>query len=223
MLPAEFASRTEPVVEEIRAPHYDFQGLEGDVLIALGFVVAVHVLKRAVEYGSKLPNIGGHLRKLYDPLVAAFARFVHKDRSSRVFSHLCACLLAGFGQSLFGVVHNEFLAKGIDETFGAARDNEFVGLCLREAHSVANLVAPQAAARGNDDGVIAVCFHLPKGHNLRLFLPDFLQRYELVEHTVVEHQQHSWIGQIALQTEESLGGVVSFHILHPRVAYQTVV
>ena len=42
------------------------------------------------------------------------------------------------------------LAEGVDEAFGAAADDELVGVRGGEFHRVAYRVAPQAARRGDD-------------------------------------------------------------------------
>jgi len=43
---------------------------------------------------------------------------------------------------------------------------------------------------------------------------EFIHRDELIEHVIVYHQQHRWVGRVALQTEESLAGIISLHIMH---------
>ena len=50
-----------------------------------------------------------------------------------------------------------------------------------------------------------------------------VHRDELIEHTVIEHQTHAWVGRIILQTEESLRSVVGLHIVHTRLGYQPLV
>ena len=44
VLSAQFAAQFEPVVEESLPGQYDFQRLQGDILVAFGFVVAVEFL-----------------------------------------------------------------------------------------------------------------------------------------------------------------------------------
>ena len=49
MLSAEFAFLSEPVVEDALPSLDEFEPLQGDVLVALGFVVGVETLQRLVE------------------------------------------------------------------------------------------------------------------------------------------------------------------------------
>ena len=49
------------------------------------------------------------------------------------------------------------------------------------------------------------------------------ERDELVEHVVVEHEGHGAIARIGLETEETLRGVVGFHVAHARGRDESVV
>ena len=42
----------------------------------------------------------------------------------------------------------------------------------------------------------------------------FFEGNEFVEHVVVEHELHGFVGRVGLQSEEAFGGVVSLHIVH---------
>ena len=74
--------------------------------------------------------------------MVAFGLAVHEYRGGRVFEHLGTRLLAGILQSLFGIVHNQFFAEGIDEMLGASGNDEFIGILRGEYHGVANEIAP---------------------------------------------------------------------------------
>ena len=95
MLSAKFAAQFQPVIKEIRASLNDFKGLQRDVLITLGLVVAVDFLQTLVEQCSKLIQILRSLREFDEPLMATFRILIHKDWGCCVFQNFCACLLAG--------------------------------------------------------------------------------------------------------------------------------
>ena len=76
------------------------------------------------------------------PLVPAFAFGIHEDRGGRVFQYFGTGHVAGIGEALLGVVHNQFFAEGVDEVFRAAGDEELVGILRGEAHRIADDVTP---------------------------------------------------------------------------------
>ena len=93
--------------------------------------------------------------------MTTFGILVHKDWCCRIFQHLGPCLLAGIFQSLFGIIYDEFLAKGIDKRLGASRDNKLIWIGGSEPHRVANHIAPQATRRRDEHGVVLVLLHTP--------------------------------------------------------------
>ena len=76
--------------------------------------------------------------ELNDPLVSAFSFCIHKHGSCGVFAHFGTCGFASRFKSLFGIVYHQFFPKGIDETLGAAGDDELPRAHLCEAHGVAD-------------------------------------------------------------------------------------
>ena len=223
MLSAQFSAAFQPVVEEAAARRDDFQRLQGQVLVALGLVVRVDFLQRLVEFAGKGCDVGRFLFKFYDPLVAASAVVVHEYGSGCVFAHHGAGQRAGALQSLLGIVHYQLFAEGVDEALGASADDEFIGTDGGEAHGVANLVAPQAARGGDDDGIVSSGLDGPQGEHRGVGLAHLLERDELVEHAIVQHEQHGGVGGVVLQAKEALRGVVGLHVAHPRRADQPVV
>ena len=150
--------------------------------------------------------------------MAALGVGVHIHGCGRILQHLCARLLAGVGQSLLGVVHDELLAKGVDEVFRAPGDDELVGVARGEAHRVADDVSPQSARGGDHHGVVLAHFHILQRDDGRAVLSELVHRDELVEHAVVEHEHHRLVVGVVLQAEESLRGVVGLHVVHVGVA-----
>ena len=67
---------------------------------------------------------------------------IHEHRGSGIFQHLRTRLLTGIGESLLGIVDDEFLAKGIDETLGTSCDDELIGIGGGETDGVSNLITP---------------------------------------------------------------------------------
>jgi len=221
VLSAQLALRAQPVVEESGPCRYDFERLQGHVLVALGLVVGVDGLQRAVEYLSELLHVARHLGKLNDPLVAALGVGIHKDGCGRVLFHLCARGYAGLEYALLGIVDDEFLSEGVDEVLCAAGDDEFIGVALRKAYGVADEVSPQSARRADEYGVVASRLCLPERHDVRAghgvaLCVEFVGGAEFVEHLVVNHQEHGRVAQVVLYAEEALAGVVCLDVVHAR-------
>ena len=59
VLAAQLAFLVEPVVEEARACHDDFQRLQGQVILAFGLVVGVYFLQCLVEHFGELFQVVG--------------------------------------------------------------------------------------------------------------------------------------------------------------------
>ena len=160
---------------------------------------------------------------------------VHEDGRSRVLRHLGTCLLASCSQPFLRIVHNQLLTESIDEVLRASGDDKLVGVFRRETHGVANQIAPQATRRGDNHGIVRSHFHVPKGDDLvagnarsevvhlLLHLGQVVQGDELVEDTVVEHQQHRRIGGVVLYAEEALTGVVGLHVVHVRLGDELLI
>ena len=146
--------------------------------------------------------------------MATFAFCIHKHRSSSVFAYFCSRGFASRFEALFGIVHHEFFTKGIDEALGAARDDEFPGAHLGEAHRVADLVTPKTTRGGDDEGIVATSFHFPNRENGGIVAANFFERDKFVEDVVVEHELHGLVGRIGLESEESFRSVVRLHVVH---------
>ena len=158
VLSAQFADAFEPVVEQSFACRHNFELLQRNVFVAFGYLFRVDALQCVVQAFGKGCEVGRFLFELDDPLVSAFSFGVHKHWGSGVFIHHSSRSAASLEQALFGIVDNEFLAKSIDKALGSAADDEFVGVDLGEAHRIANLVTPQSARSGNDDGFRRISF-----------------------------------------------------------------
>ena len=52
---------------------------------------------------------------------------------------------------------------------------------------------------------------------------ELVHRQELVEHVVVEHQQHRLVRRVVLYAEEALRGVVRLHVVHTVALYDVLV
>ena len=148
--------------------------------------------------------------------MAALGIAVHINRSSSIFSHLGSRLLAGIGQSLFGIIHDQFLAKGIDKVLGTARDDKLIWVHAGKLHRIAYHIAPQAAGCGDDHSIVLAHFYAPERNDGRIIAAKLIHRDELVEHVVIYHERHGRICRVVLQAEEALAGIVSLHIMHVR-------
>ena len=138
------------------------------------------------------------LLKLNYPLVATLPFVVHKYGSGCVFVHHSARLAASLVQSLLGIVDDEFLAKGIDKTLRAAADNELIRVGRRKLHCVTYLVAPQAARRTDNNGIVLVLLDRPKGQHCGVLLAYLIEWYKFKEHAIVDHQEHREVEWVVL-------------------------
>ena len=91
----------------------------------------------------------------------------------------------------------------------APGDDELVGVPARETDGVAEHVAPQSARGRDEHGVVLARLDSPEGYYLV-----GAHLLELVEHVVVEHQQHGLVVRVVLQAKEALAGVVGLHVVH---------
>ena len=171
--------------------------MQRDVLISLGLIVAIYLLQPLIQQTGKLCQVVRRLGELNNPLVATLGIGIHKDWSSCVFQNLSTRLFTGIGQSLLGIVDDQFFAKSIDKALGASRDDELIRIGRSEADGIAYHIAPQATRSGNQHGVVLVFLNTPQRHYLVLcaFSVELL---ELVEHSIVQHQQHGLVGRVVL-------------------------
>ena len=163
-----------------------------------------------VKEHCKLFQILRRLGELDEPLMAALRIGIHKHWGGRVFQHFGSCLITSVCQSLLGIVHNQLLTKGIDEVLGATRDDKLIRVCRGELYRVAYLIAPKSARGRDDHRIVLALLNTPEGHRVAS-----VHRNELIEHPIVEHQQHRLVRRIVLNAEESLAGVIGLHIVHP--------
>ena len=120
--------------------------------------------------------------------MSALSGGIHKDGCGGIFAHHGACFLAGYAQSLFGVVYDQFLAECVDETLGSSAYHKLVWRRRGEAYGIADLVSPQAAGCGNEHGVVFAYLNAPDGHDVGTFALQFVQWNKLVEDVVVQHE-----------------------------------
>ena len=50
-----------------------------------------------------------------------------------------------------------------------------------------------------------------------------IHRHELIEHTIVQHQQHRLVCRVILQAKEALAGIIGLHIVHVRTGNQLLI
>ena len=146
--------------------------------------------------------------------MATLSILVHKHWGCRIFEHLGSCLLTGIGQTLFGIVNNQFLAKGIDEVLRASADDELIGIGGGELHRVAQHITPETTRGRDHHRIVLALLHTPEGYYRGILLAKFIHRDELVEHTIVEHEQHGLVGRVILNAEEALTGIIGLLVVH---------
>ena len=100
-------------------------------------------------------------------------------------------LAAGFGDGAFGVVDHEFFSEGVDKQSSAAGDANAVGRHGGEFDGVADDGAPESSVGVKDDGVADAQFDLGKGYGTGFGSVEVGDGNELVEDSVVEHQEHA--------------------------------
>src|SRR3712207_3571148 len=86
--------------------------------------------------------------------------------------------------------HDKFLTKGVDKILGTPRNDEFIGIGGGESHGVAYEITPQSTRSGDEHGVVSPNFDALQGHNRGLLVAKLVHGNELIEHIVVEHEQH---------------------------------
>ena len=106
-------------------------------------------------------HITGCLGELDEPLVATLGIGIHKHRSCRVFQNFSTCLFTGVCKSLLGIIYYQLFAKGIDKVLRTTRDDKLIGVGGRKLNGIANLVAPQSAARGDNHRIVLTCLDTP--------------------------------------------------------------
>ena len=52
---------------------------------------------------------------------------------------------------------------------------------------------------------------------------EMLERNKLVEHPIVQHEEHSLVSGVVLNTKEALGSIIRFHIVHLRTGNKAFV
>ena len=93
-------------------------------------------------------------------------------------------------------------------------DDELIWVLAGKLHRITDHVSPQSAGRRNHHCVIFVKLHLFEAVSAWIFLINFFQWNELVENTVVDHQQHGRVRKIVLRTKVPFGSVVGLYIMH---------
>ena len=183
-------------------------------MAALGLVIAIELLQFTIEQVGESVYAGRRRGELYQPLVTALGVAIHIDGCHGIFRHLRTCLGTSVGKSLFRVVHDKFLAKSIDEILSATRDDKLIGILAGETDGVSYHVTPQSARGGNDHGVILVQFNACQRNYRRIGTVKLIHGDKLIEHTIIQHQEHGAVGWIVLQSKETLAGVIGLHVVH---------
>ena len=127
---------------------------------------------------------------------------------------MCTGLGTCPGKSSFRVIHNQFFAERVDKVLGTSGDDELIGVLRCELHRISNHISPQTGRSGDYHGVVFVQLHLLEAEGTRILLAYIFKRDELVEDTVVNHQQHGRVGRVVLRAEVAFGGVISLYIMH---------
>ena len=52
---------------------------------------------------------------------------------------------------------------------------------------------------------------------------EMLERNKLVEHPIVQHEEHCLVGGVILNAKEALGSIIRFHIVHLRAGNKAFV
>ncbi len=83
---------------------------------------------------------------------------------------------ASFVDGPVGVVHDQFLSKGIDKLSGTSGQFKEVRMGAGEFNGIPNFVSPQPATRTDHHSVLLSGFHATQGNSLRLGLVPFTGR-----------------------------------------------
>ena len=189
-LAAQLAGRGQPAVEQAGRGHNKRRGGKKNVARALGVVVAVHLAQVLVEQLHETALVGRFALKLDEPLMMPFAALLGIDGRGRIVKHLGISFLRCHRNGMIGIMHHQFLAKGVDEAARAARYGDFDGIKLLDSDRVTQAVTPQPVSGGDDEFIGAARLNLPNGIDLRGLTVALLDGQELVEHAHIEQEQH---------------------------------
>ena len=94
--------------------------------------------------------------------------------------------VARFGNRRVGVVHHQFLSKGIDKELGASGDSYLERFDALYFHSVAYGVSPKSVASGNNKGLDFAGFDFPDWENFGMRIVNLVQRDKLIKHADIK-------------------------------------
>ena len=214
MLSAQLTFRLEPLVEKSVFGFHHFEVLQRNVVRSLGFIVAIHFLQSVIEQGGEFIEPFRFVLKLYQPLMVALGIAIHIYRCRGIFRHFGARFGTCVSNTLFGIFHDQFFSKCVDEVFGATGDNKFIRIFAHETHRVAYQIAPKATRGCDKHGVVCARFYTPERHNGGVVAAQLVHRDKLVEHIIVYHEQHGLVFRIVLYAKKALTGVIGFHVVH---------
>ena len=143
-------------------------------------------------------------------------------RCHRVLGDLHPRTLRRPGYGRISIGDHQLLAEGIDEVLGTSCDDDAIGGGRGEAHRIPDEVAIEPPEGRDHEGVVSILLYLPQwdGADMPCYraLGAVLQLVhgdELVEYSVVKHQQHAALARVVLYGEEAFAGIVGLLVAHP--------
>jgi hypothetical protein len=127
---------------------------ECNVLVSLGFVIAVQLFQFLIQDGRKKVEVLGFFFKLYQPFVCSVSFFAEVNRACSVVCNNCFGDLAGFGDGPLGVVDDQFFAKGIDVKLQAAYYFYPERCYTGELNRVSDQVTPEPSIGADDRSIV---------------------------------------------------------------------
>src|SRR5665213_1265788 len=120
MLTTQFAFFLHPVKKGALRGAVYYGAAQGHVFKAFSIIVGIDLTEGLVQQIYKTFEFWRTFFKFDDPLMRSAFVIAKINGSSRIFFYDRPGLLAGFIQSTFGIIDDQFLTKGIDKMFGAA-------------------------------------------------------------------------------------------------------
>ena len=186
-----------------------------DVSRALDAIVGVQCAQGGVDRAHEALAVARRPVELDDPVVAAAGiRCRRIPRRHGELGHLGAVRVARAHHRLLDLLDDDVLAERVHEVTHAPGDDEAQWIAGGEAHGIAQDVRPESGRCRQQDGVTAVELDVGHGVTARPAEPEILDRDELVEDAVVEHQREA-ARRLRLHGDEPLGRGIDLDAIEP--------
>ena len=125
----------------------------------------------------------------------------------------CARFFARNTQRLLCIINDKFFAKGIYIVASTPSNLNFQRIERRKLYGIANHISPQPSRCRYNHRIVYTEFYICHRYGFRR-VSKRLDRQELIEYSIVQHQQQISFCRFVLQRKESFRGIIRFDVLH---------